>query len=202
MNNLSRLKKIRPFTVPASIEYEKFDLPNGPLDLEIGCGVGLHPIQYQKENKGRTLIAIEHTKEKFDKFFRRFINHDSPENLLPIHANAISWVAYQLPKDSIDKIFLLYPNPNPKARDFGKRWHGMPFMNRLLETLKFDGELTLATNEKFYRDEALEYFVKVWGLKLKKENLLLRGDLYRTHFEKKYLERDEVCYNLVFKKKD
>lgn len=198
MDSAKKLKPIRSFTPPPTEDYPAFTTPKGPLDIEIGCGVGLHPIQYQGKNPNRTLVAIEHTKEKFEKFFRRFENHDSPKNLIPIHANGISWTAQQLAENTVDRFYFLYPNPNPKPGDLNKRWYAMPFMHKVLEILKPEGELILATNEKFYRDEAIDYFINVWNLKLKEETLLDKDYPHRTHFEKKYLERGQTCYNLVF----
>ncbi len=51
---------------------ETFSYPEMPLDIEVGCGVGLHPIQYSLANPDRFLVALEHTREKFEKFHRRF----------------------------------------------------------------------------------------------------------------------------------
>ncbi len=194
------LKKIRPFTAPPKQDYVNFVVPKLPLDIEIGCGVGLHPILYQGQHPERCLVALEHTKEKFDKFYRRFINHGSPENLIPVHANGISWVSQQLPNESVDQFFFLYPNPNPKPGDLNKRWYAMPFMQRVLEVLKKDGKITLATNEGFYKDEALDYFINHWKLKLVEKIHLDSSFKPRTHFEKKYLARGEACFNLVFSK--
>jgi tRNA (guanine-N7-)-methyltransferase len=198
MDKEQSLKKIRPFTMPPKQDYADFIVPDLPLDIEIGCGVGLHPIIYQAKHPKRCLVALEHTKEKFDKFYRRFINHDSPSNLLPIHANGISWVSQQLPKNSVDQFFFLYPNPNPKPGDLNKRWYAMPFMEKVLEVLKPGGKLTLATNEKFYKDEAIDYFINYWKLELIEVLQLSSEFKARTHFEKKYLERGEACFNLVF----
>jgi tRNA (guanine-N7-)-methyltransferase len=192
------MNTIRPFTPPPPVEYSPFVYPEGPLDIEIGCGVGLHPIQFSQKHPDRTLVAIEHTCEKFEKFQRRFENHGSPKNIIPIHANGISWVAQQLKENSVDNFYFLYPNPNPKPGDQNKRWHAMPFMHKVLEVLKPGGKITLATNESFYRDEALDYFLHTWMLKLESEEILSKDFPHRTHFEKKYLERNETCYNLVF----
>jgi tRNA (guanine-N7-)-methyltransferase len=191
-------KKVRPFTAPPDQDYANFIVPKTPLDIEIGCGVGLHPILYQGQHPERCLVAIEHTKEKFDKFYRRFQNHGSPKNLIPVHANGISWVSQQLPMNSVDRFYFLYPNPNPKPGDLNKRWYAMPFMQKVLEVLKPGGQLILATNEFFYKEEALDYFLNYWKLKLLEETILKSDFKHRTHFEKKYLERGEDCFNLVF----
>jgi tRNA (guanine-N7-)-methyltransferase len=172
------------------------------LDFEIGCGVGLHPIQYATQNPERFLIATEHTHEKFEKFSRRFEKHQSPTNLLPIHGNAISVAHYLIPEQSLDRCFLLYPNPNPK--NLNQRWHAMPFMQRILQLLKPDGELIIATNEEFYALEAIEWMKNYWQLEVHEERMTQSSHsahLGRTHFERKYLSRGEVCYNLIFKRK-
>lgn len=168
------------------------------LDIEIGCGVGFHPIDYAKNNPERLLIAIEKTKEKFDKFLGRLERHPNIKSVVPIHTNAVWWIAHFVKPNSVDRYFILYPNPYPK--DPQKRFFQMPFMNHLVETLKLGGTITLATNEKYYFDESLENAEKIFGLKVIENKAVDPSGKPRTHFEKKYLERGETCYNLVFRK--
>src|SRR5689334_22652665 len=116
--------EVRPFraeALGAPTDLGEFQLPQGkPLDVEIGCGVGLHPIRYALANPERNLIAIEHTREKFASFRQRYEGNGHPANLFPIHADAIRWVTHALPPGSVSKFLLLYPNPEPKATN--KRW--------------------------------------------------------------------------------
>lgn len=172
-----------------------------PTDLEIGCGVGWHPIQYSKENPKRHLIAIEHTANKFKSFEQRVRQHHLP-NLTPVHANAISWITQEVPTESLDRIFLLYPNPNPKNP--AQRWFRMPFFDFLISRLKSKGEILFATNEGFYAKEAKDYALNRWGLGLNKEEQLTQRShpnyRPRTHFEKKYFLRGETCFLFQFLK--
>src|SRR4051794_33969750 len=94
--------------------------PNMPVDLEIGCGTGWHPITYAGSNPDRLLIAIEHTRMRFEKFARRASHHEELDNLFPIHANAVAWVTHALQDKTISRIFLYYPNPYPKRGDQSK----------------------------------------------------------------------------------
>jgi tRNA (guanine-N7-)-methyltransferase len=178
-----------------------------PIDLEIGCGAGLHPIQYAQANPDRFLIAIEHTETRFKAFEGRVNRHRGIgrglDNLLPVHANAIAWVTHALSPGSVDRIFLLYPNPYPKKSDLNKRWHAMPFMGKLVQCLKEEGEIILATNERSYFEEAKEFMTGTWGLRMieelqfTQENSPFRAP--RTHFERKYLARGEICFQLRFR---
>lgn len=169
-----------------------------PVDLEIGCGVGWHAIEYSNENPDRILIAVEHTRMRFQKFNRRYQNSGSPMNLLPVHANAVTWVAQYLPDDFLENIYIFYPNPYPKASQANLRWHRMPFMGRLIRSMKEHARLTMTTNELFYAREAEYYFRKHWGLAGSMTRITEQEP--RTHFEKKYLQRGEALYELNFRK--
>ncbi len=180
----------------------KVDIPTNysNLDIEIGCGVGFHPIDYAKNNPERLLIAIEKTKEKFDKFLGRLERHPKIKSVVPIHTNAVWWISHEVKPNSVDKYFILYPNPYPK--DPQKRFFQMPFMYHLVETLKPGGTITLATNEKYYFDESLKNGQNIFGLKVAENKIVDPSGKPRTHFEKKYLERGETCYNLILQKQD
>jgi len=181
---------------------ELFDQPAALIiDLEIGCGVGLHPISRAKEFPDRHLIAIEHTSEKFNKFASRMARHPELKNILPVHADAVQFVSSFVPDARLDHVFLLFPNPEPKASN--KRWMRSPFMHELLRKLKPTGTLQLATNIESYFREALLYGEEFWNLEvISQQNYKLASLPFprpRTHFEKKYLERGEFCFDVVFK---
>ncbi len=180
-------------------DYE-VKLPSGYqfFDIEIGCGVGFHPIDYAKDHPDRLLVAIEKTSEKFDKFVRRVAHHENIKNVVPVHSNAVWWITHNVESGSVDRYFILYPNPYPK--DAQKRFFNMPFMKYLVETLKMNGTITLATNEKFYFEESVENAEKIFGLKVFEAKAFTETKKPRTHFEKKYLERGETCYNLIVQK--
>jgi tRNA G46 methylase TrmB len=75
----------------------------------------------------------------------------------------------------------------------------MPFFGCLLDKLALGGTITLVTNKEAYFSEAKERSLRVWQLRILSERVLGREDLpsARTHFEKKYLERGEACFEFV-----
>lgn len=187
-----------------SNKYYDLKLPDCDFDIEIGCGVGLHPILYGKKHPNKTLIAIEHTAEKFEKFLRRYQNNQAPKSIIPVHANAISWISHKVPSQRVSNFILLYPNPYPKLRDLNKRWHAMPFMAKIIDCLKPGGSIQLVTNCQFYALEAKQYFEEFWNLDLVSFSELKEEEAsrmeYRTHFEQKYLSRGQTCFDLVYRK--
>jgi tRNA G46 methylase TrmB len=169
-----------------------------PVDVEIGCGVGFHPLRYARENPGRQLVAFERTKEKFEKFAARIAHHDPLPNLTAIHGDALAWIAHTFQPASVDRYFILYPNPYPKESQRNLRFPFMPAFRLIRDTMKPGAILTLATNSEPYAREAAEEFVSEWGLGLAEKKILPADFPPRTHFEKKYLLRGETCWNLEF----
>lgn len=190
--NVSRVPK---FIMPESLR----SVVNGPaLELEIGAGQGLHAVTYSLRNPKKNLIAVERTENRFEQLFRRYVDHGRPANLFPVHADAISLVSHWIHDNSLDRVFLLYPNPYPKAKQANLRWHNMPFTSLLLRKMKPGAQLVMATNILSYKDEAISVLRNTWGLPLVYADTVTRDAAPRTHFEKKYLERGETCWNLVF----
>ncbi len=191
---LEELRKKRSFRLGKNCFHKDTTFLQPPFDIEIGCGVGFHPIQYALQNPDRRLLALERSRSRFEKFLRRIAGNGSPPNLTPIRGDALQWIGHNIPKKSVRRYFFLYPNPFPLKR----RWHRMSFMEYLLETLEPSGTIHLATNVEDYYKEAKRDFSSLWGLHCIEDSILKRGALPRTHFEKKYLERGDSCWNLIF----
>jgi tRNA (guanine-N7-)-methyltransferase len=168
-----------------------------PIDLELGAGAGLHAIRYAQAHPDRFLVAIERTAKSL-RLLSRAKHHPDVQNLLAIRADAIHWINHEVPEGSIDNCFILYPNPYPKPKQRNLRWHNMPFMGFLISRLKPQGQIIMATNKEDYASEAAEVMVHHWGLTLIEHRRLTIADQPRTHFEKKYLNRNEPCWNQIF----
>lgn len=168
-------------------------------DLEVGAGVGWHALQRAEAFPDRGLLSIERTLEKFRSFENRLRHHPELPNLKALHADAIGVAAHFLKPDFFDKIFFLYPNPEPKNPS--QRWIRAPHFELFLEILKSGGEIVFATNEEFYKDEILEH-VSNWDLHLSKLQSWTENEAPppRSHFEKKYLERGQTVWNICLQK--
>ena len=201
------LKKIRKFNIDALPKPEfslskRINLNDSTkkLIIEIGCGVGFHPIQYAKSHPKQNIIAIEQTSEKFNKFKRR-INRNQPlPNLAPLQAEASQWVGHYVKPNQVDKYFLLYPNPYPQKKMTNLRWANRPFMAHLIDTLKSFGLIVFRTNLEDYAQETKQMLKDYWKLDLLEDYQVRSNERPWTHFEKKYLERGFNCYHLKFSK--
>ena len=166
-----------------------------PLVLEIGAGKGKHALNFAQQNSHKHLIAIERTRNKFDAF-DKLVGQQKSSNLSEIHADAIAWIVHAIAPNSIERIFILYPNP--EQHNPNQQWLNMPFFEFLLSRLQVGGEVVLATNIEAYMDNAEQQANEVWCLPNTRHKVA--SDSQRTHFEVKYLARGETCWQLNMRK--
>ena len=185
-----RLSAPRDFVMPdAALK------PKTSLVLEIGAGKGKHALSFAMQNPDKHLIAIERTRNKFEAFEKLAAQQNSA-NLTAIHADAIAWIVHAIAPNSIDSIYILYPNP--EQHNPNQQWLNMPFFEFLLSRLQVGGEIILATNIETYMDNAEQQANEVWCLPNTRSQVASSSQ--RTHFEVKYLARQETCWELSMKK--
>ncbi|MFW2045072.1 SAM-dependent methyltransferase [Acinetobacter variabilis] len=166
-----------------------------PVCVEIGAGKGKHALLFTQTNPNSKLIAIERTREKFLAMQKQHALEGQP-NLQTVHADALPWIVHALYPAQVEQFFILYPNPEP--HNPAQRWLNMPFFEFLLSRLKTGGTITLASNIPEYIEEAEQQVQNLWKLPFVKE--IIGQDSARTHFEIKYLERGELCQQLIISK--
>ncbi len=166
-----------------------------PVCVEIGAGKGKHALLFTQTNPNSKLIAIERTREKFLAMQKQHALEGQP-NLQTVHADALPWIVHALYPAQVEQFFILYPNPEP--HNPAQRWLNMPFFEFLLSRLETGGTITLASNIPEYIEEAEQQVQNLWKLPFVKE--VIGQDSARTHFEIKYLERGELCQQLIIRK--
>lgn len=166
-----------------------------PVCVEVGAGKGKHALLFSKNNPDTQLIAIERTREKFLAMQKQHAV-EGQTNLQTVHADALPWIVHALYPQQVEQFFILYPNPEP--HNPAQRWVNMPFFEFLLSRLKTGGTITLASNIPAYIEEAETQVQELWKLPFVKE--VIAADSARTHFEIKYLERGELCQQLIITK--
>ncbi|TCB26420.1 DUF938 domain-containing protein [Acinetobacter sp. ANC 4633] len=170
-------------------------IENQPVCVEIGAGKGKHAVLFSQQQPQSMLYAIERTREKFEAMQKQHQLSDV-KNLFPIHADALPWITHALYPAQVEQFFILYPNPEP--HNPAQRWLNMPFFEFILSRLQFEGQVTLASNIPEYIEEAEQQLKEIWKLPYEKQ--VIASDSARTHFEVKYLERGELCQQLIIRK--
>ena len=166
-----------------------------PICVEIGAGKGKHALLFTANHPEKKLIAVERTREKFVAMQKQH-GLEGQQNLQLVHADALPWVVHALQPQQVEQFFILYPNPEP--HNPAQRWLNMPFFEFLISRLQVGGQITLASNIPEYIEEAQQQLIEVWKLPFVKERIADHSA--RTHFEIKYLERGELCQQLIITK--
>ena len=153
-----------------------------PVILDSGCGVGASTWIIAEKYPQCSVIGIDKSEFRLEK------NGERPgvpllPNMLLVRADLIDfWLLAHEQGWQLERHYLLYPNPWPKARHFMRRFHAHPIFPTLLA---LDGVFELRTNWSVYAAE----FAQAYAL-LKGSAGLLEpwspADPW-TPFERKYL---------------
>ncbi len=181
-------------------------LKRSHIELEIGCGVGWHPIELAKSlvPQQQSIIAIERTTNKFRTFCQRLENHPELSYILTaVQADAFHFITELIPHGSLARLWMLYPNPEIKRPNH--RWHNSSAFQMALKGLRTGGTFHFATNLSDYAQDCERTAPRIGLRVLEKRQISNQTDLNfspRTHFEKKYFERRNVLFDYVFEKTD
>ena len=178
-----------------------------PIWLEIGAGTGAFFVEMAKANPDRQLIAIERCKERGKRLLRK-TEKSLLANLASFRGNAIPALINEIPAESIERIYILYPAPFARNSQRKNRWYLHPLMPHLVRILKKGGLLIWASDQEFYINEAEHVCRSRFQLETLAHGALAANpynalDLFpegRTKFERTFRAEGLTCHELVCKK--
>jgi len=160
---------------------------NKPLIFDSCCGTAMSTQIIAAENPDALVIGIDRSAIRLTKSS----NNKIARNIILVQAECSDfWALAKEAGWTLQKHFILYPNPYPKSKHLKRRWHGHPAFPVLLS---LGGELELRSNWKVYIDEfctAASYVRE--GLCQGVENFQTDSPL--TLFEKKYQESGQPLH--------
>jgi tRNA (guanine-N7-)-methyltransferase len=136
-------------------------LPAGPLWLEVGFGGGEHALAQVRAHPEATLIACE----VFENGICSLLSALVPESLVPdggeadakLPSNLYLWtddarvLLRTLPDACLDRLFLLFPDPWPKARHAKRRFVHPGMLPLLARVLRPGAEWRIASDDPTYQ---------------------------------------------------
>ena len=166
-------------------QYEK-------VILELACGKGEYAIHLGKNNRDTLVIGIDIQGERIWKGAKEALENNL-SNVYFLRIQIQNILEY-IPKNSINEIWITFPDPFPRERDIKRRLTSPRFIDMYKDILKKDGVVHLKTDS----DELYEYTLGVIeDMRLRVleniEDIYSNGDIpnltdIQTTFEKKHLE--------------
>lgn len=130
----------------------------GPLVLEIGFGGGEHLVAQATAHPAQRFIGVE----PFINGVASCLRHIEEANAqnIRLHQGDVRDVIARLPEASLDLVYILFPDPWPKARHHKRRLIQPVFLDALAPVLKLGGEVRFATDWANYAEWALWHFTR------------------------------------------
>ena len=125
--------------------------------LEIGFGGGEHVSGQASRSPGIGILASEVFSEGVAKLLGQI--EDEALSNIRIWPRDGRELVDRLADDSIDRAFILFPDPWPKTRHHKRRLIQPAFLDALARVVKTNGRVRFATDVRSYADEALEKFL-------------------------------------------
>jgi len=127
------------------------------LWLEVGFGAGEHLHQLAGEHPDIGMIGAEPYEMGVAKLLSKLAQE--PRANIRIYEGDGRDIIAALPDGSLERFFLLFPDPWPKTRHHKRRFLQMEMLNELARVLKPGAELRFATDDKSYLPYALERLI-------------------------------------------
>lgn len=160
----------------------------GPLLVEIGIGSGEHFCGLLRTRPDANLVGAEVFLNGLAACLVRLAREEAEApfrgrlRLWPDDARAL---LAGLPAASVDALFLLFPDPWPKARHAERRLFGPAFLAQAARLLKPGGRVSVATDHPVYREWVLEVLgaSPAWRTALREDRAVTEPP--RTRYEAK-----------------
>jgi tRNA (guanine-N7-)-methyltransferase len=172
-----------------------------PVWLEIGFGSGEHLVHQAAHNPDVTIIGCEPFINGVATLLGK-IRRAGVDNIA-IHPGDARDLFDVLPGGSIDKAFLLYPDPWPKKRHHRRRFVTQEHLEPLAKTLKTGSEFRVATDIKDYVRQAMEEIPKAgfeWLAEGPNDWRDPWSDWLSTRYEQKALREGRTPHYMTFRK--
>lgn len=162
---------------------------NGDIILDSCCGVGESTARLSKRYPHARVIGIDKSQARLDKHSNYASEHN---NYRVIRADVNDfWRLAAQANWRVQKHYLLYPNPYPKASQVQKRWHGSAAMKPLMA---LGNEIEVRSNWLVYLLEFAQA-AKQYGM-VSDIREVTGADAF-TPFERKYIASGQTCWQLV-----
>ena len=138
-----------------ALDLNKIFGRHAPRILEIGSGMGDATAQIADQNRDNDYLAVEVHRPGIGSLIRR-IEEDKLSNIRLISHDIVDILKYQLPENSIDCVYIFFPDPWPKKKHHKRRLISASLFPLIKQVLKNHGRLFIATDWEDYAEQIIE----------------------------------------------
>jgi tRNA (guanine-N7-)-methyltransferase len=182
---------------------EQFERPFKAYWLEVGFGGGEHLAAQASANPDIGLVGCEPFMDGVAKAVTQ-INETGLDNVR-LHADDARQTFPQIPDGALDRVFVLFPDPWPKARHNKRRLIQGPLLDDIARMLRDGGEFRFASDHMDYVRWVLAHVMRhpefEWTAQGPADWRTPPDDWIRTRYEQKALARGEKCVYLRFRRR-
>jgi len=168
--------------------------PDKKIWLEIGTGNGDFLFSLAAQNPAVTFVGLEIRNRRFNNMIRRREKLNL-NNIILIQGRGEVVLPALFRNHSLEKIFILFPDPWPKRRHAKHRLFQPDFVRDLHHRLRPKGDVVVATDDPVYRREIIEQFSS--GAPFRYREL---DNPFPTFYAEKWREEGRRLYAFSFKK--
>jgi tRNA (guanine-N7-)-methyltransferase len=150
----SRLIPQSQYSLTAPLDLEKIFERKAPLHVDLGCGDGSFLCALAQRLPDRNFLGIERLSSRIRISARKAA---SLNNVRLLQIESSYAVRHLLPAGSVERFYLLFPDPWPKRRHHRRRVVTPDFLNSVHSALEENGAIHIATDD-------LDYFRKIKGI--------------------------------------
>ena len=179
------------------------DSPGNAFWLEVGFGGGEHLAAQAEANPDVSIFGCE----PFENGVASLLAHIENKGLrnVRIHNDDARDLIAALPEASIDRAFLLFPDPWPKSRHAKRRFVSAENLTSLARVLTDDAEFRVATDHVSYCRWALSQLLKhpdfSWQAECASDWRVRSADWPPTRYEQKALDQGRKPGYFKFRRK-
>jgi tRNA (guanine-N7-)-methyltransferase len=202
---LPRLEVFQPFLKEdGTLEPEKlFDVKPEVLHLEIGFGNGEHLVDILDANPGHHIIGAEPYTNGVSAFLT-MVREDPPVDRCRILMGDALRVVHSLTEASVDFLYILNPDPWPKARHHKRRMVVQPHLDAFARVLKDGGTMIQTTDVAelagWMASQTVRHPAFEWQANCQKDWETSPEGWLPTRYEMKGREAGRVQSYLVYKR--
>ena len=141
----------------SQIDLDHLFQRTAPKILDIGTGMGEVTAALAKSHPDNDYLAVEVHRPGVGRLIKRIVQ-DGLTNIRISNHDVMDVLRYQLLPDSLDMIYIFFPDPWPKKRHHKRRMINPEFLNLLKKCLRNNGRVFIATDWQDYAEQTLETF--------------------------------------------